>query len=521
MGGANSDVSPRGKLRLFVQLLLGFIAGAIYPLAFAPFHFWPLTFASVAALFWLLSRAQVWMPLIAWVFGLGKYAVGVSWIYVSIHEYGGASPLLAGFMVAVFVAFMALFCLPIGWFLGNLKASNHNISNSALATGFVATWVLMEWMLTWFLTGFPWLFAGYSMLGTPLQGYAPVIGTLGVSLVVVTMTVAAMLSVDQTQSWKIRLGMAGGVLALAGLGVSFDAQVWTKVTGRYEAALVQGNIDQTIKWDADQRLTNVRKHMQLSEEHWDADVLIWPEFALTLYGQDAVAVTDLLNRRGEASQTNVVVGMPDVHWQDQERYQVFNSAQGFGQASGKFAKHHLVPFGDYVPLQNYLRGLIGFFDLPMSNASRGARQQANIMLTLSGQDQIIEVASGICYEIAYGDFLRRQAETSGLLLTISNDTWFGGSIGPHQHMQIAQMRALENGRWLLRATNNGVTGIVNHRGEITAELPQFEASVLRGEIEVMKGRTPYSKIGDIPALFLLTVLLVITIRRRRWTIFSS
>ena len=157
--------------------------------------------------------------------------------------------------------------------------------------GFVATWVLMEWMLTWFLTGFPWLFAGYSMLGTPLQGYAPIIGTLGVSLVVVTMTVAAMLSVDQTQSSKIRLGMAGGVLALAGLGVSFDAQVWTKVTGRYEAALVQGNIDQTIKWDADQRLNNVRKHMQLSEEHWDADVLIWPEFALTLYGQDAVAVT--------------------------------------------------------------------------------------------------------------------------------------------------------------------------------------------------------------------------------------
>ena len=520
MGGADSDVAPSGRLTLPVQLLLAFVAGALYPLAFAPSHLWPLTFASAAVLFWLLSRAEGQMLLLAWVFGLGKYAVGVSWIYVSIHQYGGASPLLAGAMVAVFVAFMALFCLPIGWFLGKLKASNQHISKSALAMGFVATWVLMEWMLTWFLTGFPWLFAGHAMLGTPLQGYAPVIGTFGLSLVVMTITAAAMLSADQAQTSRVRIGTAGVVLVLVGLGISLDTQVWTKPTGRYEAALVQGNIDQAIKWDADQRLNNVRKHMQLSEEHWDADILIWPEFALTLYGQDALAVTDVLNRRGASSQTNVVIGMPDVQWQDQERYQVFNSAQGFGQARGKFAKHHLVPFGDYVPLQEYLRGLIEFFDLPMSNASRGARQQTNIALTLSGQDQAVEVAAGICYEIAYGDSLRRQAETSGLLLTISNDTWFGGSIGPHQHMQIAQMRALENGRWLLRATNNGVTGIVNPRGEITAQLPQFEASVLRGDFEVMMGRTPFSKLGDIPVLFVLTVLLVVTAMRSRRTNFS-
>ena len=194
MGGADSDVSPSGRLRLPAQLLLGFIAGAVYTLAFAPFHYWPLTFASVATLFLLLSRAEERMLLLAWVFGLGKYGVGVSWIYVSIHQYGGVSPLLAGFMVAVFVAFMALFCLPMGWFLGKLKALDHNISNPVLAMAFVATWVLMEWMLTWFLTGFPWLFAGHSMLGTPLQGYAPVIGTLGISLVVVTITVAAMLA---------------------------------------------------------------------------------------------------------------------------------------------------------------------------------------------------------------------------------------------------------------------------------------------------------------------------------------
>ena len=127
-------------------------------------------------------------------------------------------------------------------------------------------------------------------------------------------------------------------------------------------------------------MAHVRKHLTLSEEHWDADVLIWPEFALTLYGGEAAQVTALLHQRGQQSQTNIIIGMPDVQWQDDENYRVFNSAQGFGLAAGQFAKHHLVPFGDYVPLQSYLRGLIAFFDLPMSAASPGSREQVGLTL---------------------------------------------------------------------------------------------------------------------------------------------
>jgi apolipoprotein N-acyltransferase len=159
--------------------------------------------------------------------------------------------------------------------------------------------------------------------------------------------------------------------------------------------------------------------------------------------------------------------------------------------------------------------LIEFFDLPMSAASRGARQQGNIRLQLPELEQPTQVAMGICYEIAYGDMLRRHAISSGLLLTISNDTWFGGSIGPHQHMQIARMRALENGRWLLRATNNGITAVVDERGEFQAKLPQSEAAVLRGEFAVMQGRTPYSYVADIPVLALLLIMLVAPFVLRR------
>ena len=500
-------------LSLSVLALLALAAGATYPLAFAPFHFFLLLFLSSAALFWLICQGPRHGALLAWCYGIGKYAVGVSWIYVSIHDHGGASPLLAAGLVAGFVAFMAVFCWPIGWFVGLIHQLQSRGGKLAPGLAFVAVWVLMEWVLTWFLTGFPWLFAGYGVLGLPLQGYVPVLGTLGVSLLVVMCAVALVWAADRHQRKSIRMSALLGIMAVVGFGGVLDGHTWTSAQERFDAALVQGNLDQGEKWDNDKRMVHVRKHLALSEDHWGADLLIWPEFALTVYGGEAEQVTRLLHQRGQRTQTNVVIGMPDLQWREDGSYLVFNSAQGFGLASGDFAKHHLVPFGDYVPLQSYLRGLIEFFDLPMSAATAGSREQEGIALQLGSTRAGTKTAMGICYEIAFGESLRRNAVDSGVLLTLSNDTWFGGSIGPHQHMQIAQMRALENGRWLLRATNNGITAIVNDRGQIQAQLPQFEAAVLRGEFQVMTGRTPYSYLGDLPVLVVLLLLLVASVIR--------
>ena len=177
-----------------------------------------------------------------------------------------------------------------------------------------------------------------------------------------------------------------------------------------------------------------------------------------------------------------------------------------GQAQGLVTKHHLVPFGDYVPLQDWLRGLIDFFDLPMSNATRGAAQQDNVVLSLNGR--LVQAAIGICYEIAYGNSMRKRAEQAGVLMTLTNDTWFGRSIGPHQHMQIARVRALENGRWLLRAANDGITGVVDHRGQIRAQLPQFVEGVLATSFQVMQGATPYRLMGDWPLLIIIAGLIL-------------
>ena len=491
---------------------LALLLGAGFPLGFAPYGWWPLSLLSAAGLFLLLHLSQHRLGWLAWFFGVGKYLSGASWIYVSIHQYGNASPLLAGLLVGLFVAALALFMLPVGWVMQRFRMATPSIN----AMIFCCAWSLMEWSLTWLLTGFPWLFVGYSLTDSLFVGLLPVWGALGAGFWALLWTIGGLLCVRA--AWK-RLPIARGslVMAVLPLALVLLALPWQWVTssGTHSVAIVQGNVDQAVKWDADQRQAIVNRYLRLSEPHWSADTLVWPEFALTAFGADAERITSGLDAKGMESSTNVVIGAPRVEWRrdiegadtNVPRYKLFNAAVGLGQAQGIVTKHHLVPFGDYVPLQDWLRGLIDFFDLPMSNATRGAAQQANVVLSL--QSKPVETAIGICYEIAYGNSMRHRTQGAGLLMTLTNDTWFGRSIGPHQHMQIARVRALENGRWLLRAANDGITGVVDHHGQIRARLPQFVEGVLATSFQVMQGTTPYSVMGDWPLLVIIAGLILV------------
>ena len=491
---------------------LALLLGAGFPLGFAPYGWWPLSLLSAAGLFLLLRLSQHRLGWLAWFFGVGKYLSGASWIYVSIHQYGNASPLLAGLLVGLFVAALALFMLPVGWVMQRFRMATPSIN----AMIFCCAWSLMEWSLTWLLTGFPWLFVGYSLTDSLFVGLLPVWGALGAGFWALLWTIGGLLCVRA--AWQ-RLPIARGslVMAVLPLALVLLALPWQWVTssGTHSVAIVQGNVDQAVKWDADQRQAIVNRYLRLSEPHWSADTLVWPEFALTASGADAERITSGLDARGMQSSTNVVIGAPRVEWRrdiegadtNVPGYKLFNAAVGLGQAQGIVTKHHLVPFGDYVPLQDWLRGLIDFFDLPMSNATRGAAQQANVVLSL--QSKPVETAIGICYEIAYGNSMRHRTQGAGLLMTLTNDTWFGRSIGPHQHMQIARVRALENGRWLLRAANDGITGVVDHHGQIRARLPQFVEGVLATSFQVMQGTTPYSVMGDWPLLVIIAGLILV------------
>ncbi len=480
--------------------LVALALGAVYVFGFAPFEFWPCAFLAIAGLFWLLQREQASPLLTMYVFGVGKYAVGASWVYVSINVYGNAPPPLAGGLVVLFVLGLALlFTLPVGWLYGRLRRAPWSWQNVLL---FAGAWTFVDWVSMWFLTGFPWLLPGYAFHKTWAAGLVPVLGVLGAGSLVVLSAAAVAVCLRERRWLPLQFVLAAGVWVI---GLALSPFEWVRTTATHSVALVQGNIDQNLKWLREQAVPNIEAHVALSEPHWDADILVWPEGAITLFPQQVEGLLDHLDTRGRATSTNVIVGIPDLTVLPGEQYEFRNTAIGLGQASGKFAKIHLVPFGEYVPLESVLRGLIEFFDLPMSSSVPGDIAQPNLRLSMG------EAAMAICYEVAYPATMRRQAGTAAVLMTISNDTWFGRSFGPHQHLQIAQLRALENGRWMLRGTNNGVTAIIDHYGRVRASLPQFEAGVLRGEVDIMEGRTPFSHVGHWPVLLALLVLFTVLV----------
>ena len=479
------------------RFILAVVAGALVPLALAPFDIWPLAFVSMGVLFWLaMSGAPRNLAAVGWWYGVGRYAVGVSWVYVSIHEHGHASPALSVVMVALFVAGLALFPGVAAWAYARFVRSGNALAD---ALGFGALWVALEWVLTWVLTGFPWLLLGYSQIDTVLRHWAPVGGVLSLSLIVALGGAAIVVAIsDDRRRWQAVGLLTGPWIVAAGLALPR----WVAPVASGSVALVQGSIPQEIKWQRESVEPILERYRSLSAPHWQRDLVIWPEAAITLFAHQAGTFLEEMTARARDGGSTLVAGIPAYELDPVSGEGVFrNTAIAAGHGEGRYVKRRLVPFGEYVPLESLLRGVIEFFDLPMSHARAGERHQP---LLQAGDWQI---AMAICYEVIYPELVRVLARDADLIVTISNDAWFGDSIGPLQHMQMARMRALENGRYVLRGTNNGVTAIVAADGTIRARIPQFEPGVLVGNFEVMAGTTPFGRFGHLPVLAVVLVLL--------------
>ncbi len=479
--------------------MLAVLAGMGLTLAFAPINWYPFAYISPALLFWLWRNASPRQAAqLGFLFGLGQFGLGVSWVYVAIHDVGQSPIWLATLLTLIFITALACYPALAGWLSLYLKKKSPPL---LWVIGILpAVWVLVEWLRGWLFSGFTWLQLGYSQIDLPLASLAPWLGVYGVSWAVALSAALLLLIVTKTAS--LRIGAMLGLLALWGVAILAGQVSWSEPVGKpLKVSLIQGNAPQMTKWDPAKLQFRLDLYARLTREHWDSDLIIWPENSLTTFYHtlDETYLTPLAK---EARQHNsvLVVGVPVM---DLETNRYYTTLTVLGEKPQSYRKRHLVPFGEFIPLQFILRGLVGFFDLPMSAFSPGEAEQPQFIA--AGQP----LAPTVCYEDAFGEEVIDFLPEATLLVNGSNNAWYGDSFAPHQHLQISRMRSLETSRPLLRVTTNGISAFVDHRGKIISRSPQFETFVLSDVIQPRKGATLYVLSGNYPIVILLFALLLV------------
>ncbi|GAB1233624.1 apolipoprotein N-acyltransferase [Ferrigenium sp. UT5] len=502
--------------------LIAFAAGVLAVPGFAPFALFPLPVLALAVLFWLWNRAE--QPRhaagLGFAFGMGLFTAGVGWIYIALHEYGYMHPVLAGTATLLFAALVSLPAALAGYARARLGRAS---GASVLLLG-PALWTLAEWLRGLIFTGFPWLAMGYSQVpDSPLAGYAPLLGVYGVSLMV-AVSAALLLSLIRSAApapspaggglgWGKNLRIQASYMPMLQLiciwiaGSALQSIEWTHPQGEpLKVALLQGNIPQDSKFEEGALIGTLETYRRLTQNS-DARLIVMPETAVPLLRHNVPEnYQALLRDHVKQNGGDILIGAFE---KEDGRY--YNSVYSLGSSESQhYRKNHLVPFGEFIPLRSVLGWFINeVLQIPMGDlASGGARQPP---LAVAGQ----QVAVNICYEDAFGEEIIRALPQATLLVNVTNDAWYGDSHAAAQHNQLSQMRALETGRMLLRATNTGVTSVIGTDGQVLAMLPQHEEGVLAAQVQGYAGSTPYVRWGNAAMLGLLVLMLGTALRLRK------
>jgi apolipoprotein N-acyltransferase len=475
-----------------VRILLALAAGAVAIAGFGDRHAFYLPLGALTLLVWLWLRAgspreACWL---GFAFGAALFLGGVSWVYVSLHDFGMMPAPLAALATLLFCLFLALYPAAVGY----LQARIGGAPSMRALVLIPGLWALAEWLRSWIFTGFPWLSLGYSQLDSPLAGYAPVAGVFGVSLLTTLVAGCLTLLVRRERPRWLAPGLLAG---LAAGGFALANVSWTTPRGEpVSVGLLQGNIPLSLKFVPGRYQSTLATYARLAEST-DARLVVMPETAIPRF-LEAVDPQYLERLRAHAvkSDGDVLVGVP----MRDTRGRYYNAVVSIGASPSRtYAKDHLVPFGEFIPPG--FGWVLTILKIPLSDFSPGGTDQHP--LVVAGQ----RVAVNVCYEDAFGDEIIHQLPEATLLVNVSNVAWFGDSLAPAQHLRISRMRALETGRWMLRATNTGVTAIVDAEGNVVARLPTFTEGVLNGKVQGRIGATPYVLTGNYP-IVLLSLLCV-------------
>ena len=508
---------------LHQKLIAACFLGAIQVFAFAPFAQWWVVYPSFVGLFLLLqttkdSKKQYFSLIFA--FNLSMFIATIHWVYVSMALFGGMPTAVSVLLVILLCAYLAIFPSLALWAITYLK----NITNTTRYLIAIPTfWLLMDWFRGYFLTGFPWGYLGYSHADTPLIGFAPILGVQGVTLSIMLICGALTLLI-QKQHVKL---MSALILMFVISSFALTKLNYTTLQPFINVALVQGNIPQNEKWEASSLYPSLNQYLTLSEKgsskapykKVEDELIIWPESAVAALEVNMQVFLQRLDRQLKKEGKTLVTGIIDYNLQSEDYYNSIimlgdlPEGQGYAmQGPNRYRKHQLLPIGEFVPFEDFLRPLAPYFNLPMSSFQRGSSDQHNL------QSYQGLLAPAICYEIAFPELLRKNVHPkTGILLTISNDAWFGESIAAAQHLQIARMRAIELARPLLRSTNTGITAAFDNKGNELGRIKTNVADVLRVQVQPALGETPYQKLGNIPLyIYVLfnTILLLILNRKR-------
>ena len=545
MPAERARLAPAGApLTLPLRILAGLVLGSVHALSFAPWTLWWLQLLSLAAvlLLWLRrdktegAMVSLALPL---AFGIAWFGVGVSWLFISMHRYGGMPAPMAGAAVVLMALVLTSFFVVVFRVAALLRLDRRdNPSNPQGAFGaatqrmgqalaFGALWLLAEWTRGWLFTGFPWLATGYAHVDSPLIGFAPLVGVYGVcglaagSAFLIAAGAAAWLDRDATaqRPWRVVLPYAAALFALFGTGLLAAQINWSEPVGRLlKVRLLQGNVPQQLKFAPGASARAMQQYADMSSQPSSLgplDLIVMPETAWTVPWQATPpAIVERLLRPGADGATPAIaIGMPLAV--DLSSGTIANSVlliRG-GQpddVSARYDKQHLVPFGEFVPFG--FQWFVDMMQIPLGSFARGGATQP----PLSVADQ--RVAFNICYEDLFGEELAHAVRSNGgqatLMVNVSNIAWFGDSHVLQQHLQIARMRAIELARPMLRATNTGVTASIDARGAVRAAAPSFTLAVLEDEVIGMRGDTPFARWTHMPVLLFSVLVVTVLIARR-------